>query len=62
MREPRVKYIRCKEGMKYTLTKVGFEDSRIRAKFEPGSRMSKTYAHSVPSAWIEKGYVMEVKE
>lgn len=57
-----VSYIKAKEGYKYALTELGFEDSRIRAKFDPSSKLYKQFQYQVPSSWIDKGYVKEVKD
>lgn len=57
-----MKWIRAKEGHRYTLTALGAEDSRIRAKYEISNPNYSQYQRSVPSSWIDKGYVEEVKD
>ena len=57
-----MKWIKAKDGNKFTLTAFGAEDSRIRAKYEIHHPNYKQYQKSVPSSWIEKGYVKEVKD
>jgi hypothetical protein len=57
------KVVNAKPGMKFTMTLAGGEIPKIRGKFD-GENVSlqKMYRHTVPAAWVEKGWVREVKE
>ena len=55
-----VKYTYAKENKKWSLTELGFEIGRIRAKYEENSPCRKQYEQIVPEGWVEKGYVKEV--
>ncbi|MBR4377312.1 MAG: hypothetical protein IKP50_00280 [Bacilli bacterium] len=57
-----VRYSECKLGYKYALTQKGFEEGRVRAKFDTNNSNYKQYLHYVPTKWIQEGYVVEVKE
>ena len=54
-----VKYSKAGEGKKWVLTELGGENGRVRAKFEKGNVNAKLYAKTVPSNWVELGYVVE---
>ena len=51
-------------GKEFTLTEFGFEQPRIRAKYELGSLDRDTYKIEVPKSWVENGFVklIEVKD
>ena len=57
-----VNFVRCKEGNKWSLTELGMEESRIRAKYEEHSVCRKQYEQIVPKSWVERGYVVEVSK
>ena len=54
-------YTKARHGYKFALTAYGIENSRIRAKFADDYPRKDTYTYTVPQAWIDKGYVQEVK-
>lgn len=56
------KFVEAKEGCKFVPTEHA--DSRILAKFDEVANPSiaKQYKHNVPSAWIKKDFIKEVKE
>ena len=58
----RVNYAKAKVGNRFMLTALGFENPRIRAKYEESSNCLALYKYTVPTVWIDKGYVQEVKE
>lgn len=55
-------FTEAKEGYKFVPTEQA--DSRILAKFDEVANPSiaKQYKHNIPSAWIRKGFVEEVRE
>ena len=55
-------WVVCKNGNHFVLTEGGFENARIRAKFDFDNPNNKLYKHKVPKSWVSKGYVLEVKE
>lgn len=55
------KTVKARPDHKFVLTELGFEESRIRAKYKENSAMRKQYESCVPVGWIEKGWVKEVK-
>lgn len=55
-------YIKAKHGHKFVLTAAGAEIGRIRAKFELQQDRTTRYDYCVPEAWLNKGYVKEIKE
>lgn len=55
-------YVKAKYGYKFVLTVRGLEESRVRSKFEITNPNYKLYCKAVPRLWLEKGYVVEVKE
>lgn len=56
-----VKYIKASQGCKFVLTEFGLEQNHVRTKYKNGEVKNK-YEKSVPQAWIDKGYVCEIKE
>lgn len=58
----RVKYAKAQSGNRFVLTELGFENPRIRAKYEESGKYSTLYKYTVPTAWVDKGYVQEAKE
>lgn len=48
-------------GKQFVLTEFGFEQPRIRSKFEETSSLRKTVEIAVPREWVEKGYVRLVE-
>lgn len=57
-----VKYVSAKRGNRFILTELGFEQARVRGKFNSERVEHLKYRHHVPASWVEKGYVVEVKE
>ena len=55
-----MKYITAKEGYKFTLTAVGAEVPKVRAKFDSNYAYKTQYEKAVPSNWVTCGYVEEV--
>ena len=55
-----VTYTKVKEGYRFVLTPLGFENWRVTAKFDDNYVHKDTYNYTVPTAWIIKGYVQEV--
>ena len=49
----------AKPGYCFDITEAGKAIGRINSKFGNGS---KVYLHSVPEAWIKKGWVVEKEE
>ena len=56
-----VTYTKAKEDYRFVLTNLGFENCRVAAKFDDNYVHKDTYNYTVPTAWITKGYVQEVK-
>lgn len=52
-----VTYTKAKEGYRFVLTTLGFENCRVVAKFDDNYVHKDTYNYTVPTAWITKGYV-----
>ena len=52
-------YRKAKQGYKYTLTALGFENNYIRARYK---KLCSEYKYIVPKAWYDKGYIVEVKD
>lgn len=50
----------AKEGKKFTLTELGFEIGRIRAKYEENSPHRKSYEKTAPQKWLDEGWIQEV--
>lgn len=59
MRKER-RYMYAKMFHKFVLTSIGESKTRIRNKYN--GEMSELYERRVPTLWIQKGYVMEVKD
>ena len=56
-----VTFKKARQGYKFSLTATGLELGKIRTKYEVGNVNKKLYEQTVPTAWITKGYVQEVK-
>lgn len=52
-------YAHARKGYVYELTDLGFEQSRIRVKFQV---KNSAYRKAVPQKWITAGWVYEVEE
>ena len=57
-----VKYAKAKEGNEFVLTEFGFEQGHVRDKFNKNGANYARYRRIVPEAWVNKGYVVEVKD
>lgn len=57
-----VKYITAEPGYMYSLTALGAEENKVRAKFDKTNKCYKQYIHSVPESWLQKGWVVKIKE
>lgn len=44
-------------GMEFIMTEYGFEQPRVRIKYELGSLDAIAYKRAVPTSWIINGYV-----
>ena len=55
-------YTHVKVGNRFVLTALGFEVGYVRAKYNSENPTYNKYQHVVPSAWVQKGYVVEVPE
>lgn len=58
-----VTYTKAHEGKRFVLTAHGFDNPRIRAKFDKTNM--RNYRHSkytVPTKWVEENYVQEVDD
>ena len=55
-------FIEARKGYKFTPTEKA--DGKVLAKFDEvlNPSIAKQYKHNVPSAWIKKGFIKEVKE
>lgn len=53
---------KSKDGYMYIPTDLGLSLGNVRAKFDGSSMCSKQYKHNVPTSWVLKGYVKEIKE
>lgn len=56
-----VRFQKSKVGYKFILTDFGASIPNIRIKFVNTNKKNQ-YLHAVPTSWITKGYVVEVKE
>ena len=56
-----VTYKKARQGYKFVLTELGMEVGKVRHKFSDDYINKKAFIHSVPTAWVDKGYVKEVK-
>lgn len=54
------KYVKARPGYKFTLTELGFDLPKIRAKYDP-EYYDRRFEGSVPEKWIRDGYVKEVE-
>lgn len=54
-----VSFKQASAGKKFILTEYGFEQPRIKAKFD-SETSKKRYEKSVPLSWVMRGYVTEV--
>lgn len=55
-------YKKAADGYKFSLTALGANFTYVRVKFLKTCKTYKRYQHCVPVNWVEKGYVVEVKE
>lgn len=56
-------YVKAKKGYKFVPTEKA--DDRVRAKYDEVNgtpSLVKRHKYNVPSSWLEKGYVQEVKD
>ena len=58
-----IEYTKAEAGYRFCLTAKGKQLGRVRTKFMVDSPQYKRgYQHSVPTAWVNNGWVKQVKE
>lgn len=55
-------YVKAKPDTRFVLTPRGFEEGKVRNKFEEHSTNFGMYSYAVPKPWLDKGWVVEVKK